>query len=123
MSVELAGRFPFAFRPQPETAGSVKPAECVHLSRGYAEGYERRLEAPLHKFTLVSEKFESLGEHELVPPRLSGQRQFVQFSAGFAPGRVVFRKNLEEALVMGRLNEVNHFVNDDVFKQVPWILH
>jgi hypothetical protein len=54
-------------------------------------------------------------------PRLSAA--VVEFGAGFAPGRVVFLKDTDEAIAVRGLNEVNHLVSNDVFEQVLWLFY
>ena len=56
-------------------------------------------------------------------PRLSSQRQFVQFGAGFAPRWVMLIKQGDEAVAVGGFDQVRHFMNDDVIQQILRFLH
>ena len=59
---------------------------------------------------------------QLLLPHLCCQRQLVEFGASFAPGRVVLLKNRDEAVAVGWLQQVSHFMDDDVFEQVLGLL-
>ena len=48
--------------------------------------------------------------NQLFLPCLRRQWQFVEFCAGFAPGRVVLREYRQEAIAVRRLDEVYHLV-------------
>ncbi len=56
-------------------------------------------------------------QQPLFPP-LGCEGQFVEFGSRFSPGRVVFVEDFKETVVMGRFQEVGHFVSDDVFEKM-----
>ena len=56
-------------------------------------------------------------------PGLRCQRQFVELGAGVPPSGIMLVKECHEALAVGGLNEVHHFVNDDVFQKVLGLFH
>lgn len=61
--------------------------------------------------------------HNSPSPNFRCEGQFVEFDTGIAPSRVVFLKDGDEAVVMSRLKEVGHLMDDDVLEQVLGLLH
>ena len=51
-------------------------------------------------------------------PKLGCQWQLIEFGAGFAPRRVVFLEDGDEALTVGGLDEMGHLVDDYILKEV-----
>lgn len=51
-------------------------------------------------------------------PGFGAQRQFIEFGTGFAPMGIVAVKKGNEAIAMVGLQQVGHFVKDDVFEQI-----
>jgi hypothetical protein len=60
----------------------------------------------------TSEKKQSL------VPHFGCQGQLVEFGAGFAPSRIVFLKDGDEAIAVRGLDQVSHLVHDYVFEKV-----
>ena len=52
-------------------------------------------------------------------PYFRRQWQFVEFSAGFTPRRIMPLQDGYESLAVRRLQQMHHFVDDDVFQQIP----
>src|SRR5438105_763897 len=68
------------------------------------------------------ENWEILQRRSL-PPCLGSQRQLVEFNTSVAPSRIVFSKNRQKAVTVGRLNEMNHLVDNHVFQEVLRLRH
>lgn len=47
----------------------------------------------------------------------------VEFCAGIAPGGIVLGHQREEALVVGRFEEVDHLMDDHIFEQIFGLLY
>ena len=60
----------------------------------------------------------SIGLWFLFVPRLGSQRQFVQLSARFPPGRVMFTQDSKKTFAVLRVDEMDHFVDSDIFQQI-----
>jgi hypothetical protein len=56
-------------------------------------------------------------------PALGRQRQLIQLSPRFSPARPVPFQQGDKPLAVRRLDEVQHLVHDNVFEQVPRLLH
>lgn len=56
-------------------------------------------------------------------PRLRLQRQFIEFGTSLAPSRVMLAQDGQKPLAVRRLDEMDHFVNDDVFEQALRFRH
>ena len=59
----------------------------------------------------------------LLAPFLRAERQFIEFRPSLPPARKILVKDRDEALAVRRLEQVRHFVDDDVFEEVLGLLH
>jgi len=54
----------------------------------------------------------------LFPPSFVSQRQLIQFDASLTPARIFLFKDRDKSIAVGWLNEMNHFVDYNILKQV-----
>lgn len=56
-------------------------------------------------------------------PNHCRQRKLIQLRSGFAPSWVVLVKKCHKTLAMRRLQQMHHFMNDDVFEEILRLFH
>jgi predicted nuclease of restriction endonuclease-like (RecB) superfamily len=110
------------FDAENEIENNINTNKIPRLKKDFGNGYSEPSLSRIFNSLRIAERID-VDALSILFPFHRTQRQFIQFKPCSAPIGIEFIHQGDKMVIMGWLNEVNHFVNNHIFYQILWLFY